>query len=110
MAKRNGAFADRFRVSLRVACFSAITALADYTCFGNHSAGGQPMHHSVLPEEEALDREGGRHRQGKRWLVRTGWQNGIPCPQGRALAGGSYFDLLKNTLFQRITIPNCTKW
>lgn len=38
-------------------------------------------------KREALDREGGRHRQGTWWLVRTGWQNGIPYPQGRALAG-----------------------
>ena len=57
-AKRNGAFAVRFRVSLRVACFSAITALADYTCFGNHSAGGKPMHHSVLPEEGGVGPRG----------------------------------------------------
>ena len=60
-AKRNGAFAERFRLSLRVAGFSVITALAGYPYFGNHSAGGkrvgvahhpcvQPMHHSVLPE------------------------------------------------------------
>ena len=58
-AKRNGAFAERFRLSLRVAGFSVITALAGYPYFGNHSAGGkrvvvahhpcgQPMHHSVL--------------------------------------------------------------
>ena len=94
-AKRNGAFAVRFRVSLRVACFSAITALADYTCFGNHSAGGKPMHHSVLPEEGGVGPRGwsssSRHVVARQ--DRMAKRNPVPA---RACAGGRcpFSDLL----------------
>ena len=68
-AKRNGAFAGRCCVFLRVAGFSAITALAGYPYFGNHSSCGErgvvnhrprvyPMHHSVLPEEGGVEPRG----------------------------------------------------
>ncbi len=36
---------------------------------------------------EALNRKGGYYRQGRRWLVRTGLQNGISVSLGLALAG-----------------------
>ena len=89
-AKRNGAFAVRFRVSLRVACFSAITALAGNGSPLSTALAGNPCTIPFCRKREALDREGGRHRQGTRWIVRTGWQNGIPYPQGRALADDPY--------------------
>ena len=44
-------------------------------------------------KREALSREGGCHRQGSRWLVRRGLQNGIPNSPGCALAGGVPFSL-----------------
>ena len=93
MAKRNGAFAVRFCLLLRVVRVAMLTALA-----------GNPCTIPFCPKRMALDREGNCHRQGTWWLVRTGWQNGIPYTQGRALAGGSYFDSFKIHFFNELQI------
>jgi len=73
-------FAVRKCLRWRVALLSLIPALACNQC--------------TIPfcrKRVALYRKGGRHRQGRHWLVRTGLQNGIPDPPGLALAGEGLF-------------------
>ncbi len=75
-----GGTVDRLSLRSRVVRVAMRTALA-----------GNPCTIPFCRKREALDCEGGRHRQGRRWLVRTGLQNGISYTQGRALAGGVLF-------------------
>ena len=80
-------------------CWSLLRVLAGCRLLGNHCSCGLrglslitalACTQCTIPfcrKREAVNREGGRHRQSRRWLVRTGLQNGIPNSPGCALAG-----------------------
>ena len=91
-----GGTVGRLSLLLRVARVALRTALA-----------GNPCTIPFCRKRMALDREGNCHRQGRRWLVRTGWQNGIPYPPGRVLTGGVPFSLCSELAGLWCTVTSC---
>ena len=120
VAKRNGAFAVRFRLRLWLRSCSLVTALAG--CMVDRlslplrvvrvamltALAGNPCTIPFCRKRMALGREGNCHRQGARWLVRTGWQNGIPYPPGRALAGCVPFSLCSALAGLWCSVTSCS--
>ena len=115
VTKRNGAFAGRFCVFLRVAGFSVITALAGYLYFGNHCSCGErgvvnhrprvyPMHHSVLPEEGGVESRV-RSSSSRRAVAREDRVAKRNPELARARTGGRCPFFVEVVGFGRATLP-----